>query len=134
MQLGFNESQIVFSQVEDHEADFYKLELTDYMKGLWEKCKQGKSIASVHPRGSCFNHTKLKKTAVAPTVASSNAHSQYHYDVPRRISNNEIVRMQTFPQDYNFITQDVGYVCGMSVPPFMMQRLSLEIGKQLFNA
>ena len=26
-----------------------------------------------------------------------------------------------------------GYICGMSVPPFMMQRIALEVGKQIFG-
>ena len=33
---------------------------------------------------------------------------------------------QTFPQDYDFlpnIDNQVGYICGMSVPPVMMKRV-----------
>lgn len=51
-----------------------------------------------------------------------------------RLANDvEIRRMQSFPEDYDARDEDIGYVCGMSVPPFMMQRLSLEICRQMFG-
>jgi DNA (cytosine-5)-methyltransferase 1 len=45
----------------------------------------------------------------------------------------EIIRLQTFPDDYNFLKENVQYVCGMSVPPLMTQRVALEIYHQWFN-
>jgi DNA (cytosine-5)-methyltransferase 1 len=49
------------------------------------------------------------------------------------LSDLEVVRCQTFPDDYNFLGQEVHYICGMSVPPFMMQRVASEIERQWFN-
>ena len=40
---------------------------------------------------------------------------------------------KTFPEDYDFDGNDVQYVCGMSVPPFMMQRIAGEIYRQWFQ-
>lgn len=43
-----------------------------------------------------------------------------------RITEQDIIHAQTFPQDYDFITHtwnNVAYVCGMSVPPVMTKRL-----------
>ena len=40
-----------------------------------------------------------------------------------RISDNTIISSQTFPQDYNFDSNIVNYVCGMSVPPIMIKRI-----------
>ena len=40
-----------------------------------------------------------------------------------RISDNTIISSQTFPQDYNFDSNRVNYVCGMSVPPIMTKRI-----------
>lgn len=42
------------------------------------------------------------------------------------ISNEVIRSAQTFPTDYNFINNsrnNVGYICGMSVPPLMIKRI-----------
>lgn len=43
-----------------------------------------------------------------------------------RISVEDIVHAQTFPEDYDFITPtfgNVSYICGMSVPPVMIKRI-----------
>ena len=39
----------------------------------------------------------------------------------------DIINAQTFPQDYNFLKQDVKYVCGMSVPPVMMAQIADQV-------
>ena len=45
----------------------------------------------------------------------------------------EIKRIQTFPEDFNFLKTDPCYVMGMSVPPFMTQRVALEIYNHWFK-
>ena len=45
----------------------------------------------------------------------------------------EIKRIQTFPEDFNFLNTDPCYVMGMSVPPFMTQRVALEIYNNWFK-
>ena len=37
---------------------------------------------------------------------------------------------QTFPQDYDFMDQSVQYICGMSVPPVMMAKISEQVYRQ----
>lgn len=49
---------------------------------------------------------------------------------PRYFTDSEIVACQTFPEDYKFLRIDAGYVSGMSVPPFMMQRIADQIERQ----
>lgn len=43
-----------------------------------------------------------------------------------RISSLDIIHAQTFPEDYNFMSEswhDIAYTCGMSVPPVMIKRI-----------
>lgn len=43
-----------------------------------------------------------------------------------RISEKDIIHAQTFPEDYDFMSEswhDVAYICGMSVPPVMIKRI-----------
>lgn len=43
-----------------------------------------------------------------------------------RISKEDIIHAQTFPEDYDFQSEswhDVAYICGMSVPPVMIKRI-----------
>lgn len=42
----------------------------------------------------------------------------------------DCIHMQTFPEDYDFMNNQVGYVCGMSVPPNMMANIATEIWRQ----
>ena len=46
------------------------------------------------------------------------------------LTDRDIINCQTFPQDYDFQDQNVQYVCGMSVPPVMMARISEQVFKQ----
>ena len=46
------------------------------------------------------------------------------------MTDRDIINCQTFPQDYDFMDQNVQYVCGMSVPPVMMANVSLKVYEQ----
>ena len=46
------------------------------------------------------------------------------------ISDNDIIAVQTFPQDYDFCDQTAQYICGMSVPPVMMAQVASEVYRQ----
>jgi DNA (cytosine-5)-methyltransferase 1 len=59
--------------------------------------------------------------------------ARYFVDDFNEILPCSIIRVQSFPDDYNFCKAKPQYVCGMSVPPFMTQRVALEIGRQWFG-
>lgn len=46
------------------------------------------------------------------------------------MTDKDIISCQTFPQDYDFMDQSVQYVCGMSVPPVMMAKISEQVYRQ----
>ena len=46
------------------------------------------------------------------------------------MTDRDIISCQTFPQDYDFAGQRIRYVCGMSVPPVMMARISEQVWLQ----
>lgn len=46
------------------------------------------------------------------------------------MTDKDIIRCQTFPEDYDFMGQSVQYVCGMSVPPVMMAKISEQVYMQ----
>lgn len=43
------------------------------------------------------------------------------------MTDRDIISCQTFPQDYDFMDQNVQYVCGMSVPPVMMAKIAEQV-------
>lgn len=73
------------------------------------------------------------RTMPAPTLISSGG---LYVERRRRLkewetcTGIECQRLQSFPDDYDFRKTDPGYVCGMSVPPFMMQRIADQIERQ----
>ena len=46
------------------------------------------------------------------------------------MTDKDIISCQTFPQDYDFMGQSVQYICGMSVPPVMMAKISEQVYRQ----
>jgi DNA (cytosine-5)-methyltransferase 1 len=46
------------------------------------------------------------------------------------LSNQDLVNISSFPQDYDFCGNNVKFVCGMSVPPNMMANIATEVYKQ----
>ncbi len=52
---------------------------------------------------------------------------------PRKFSDYQKSRISSFPDDFNFLKSKPGYICGMSVPPFMMQRIAHQIQEQLLG-
>lgn len=97
----------------------------------WKLCKPGFAFSSVHPKGHWFNAFKLHKSSIAPTLTASGGNAEpFHWSKPRKISDAGMLRLQTFPDDFQAGPIGAKYICGMSVPPFMTQRIALEIQKQ----
>ena len=131
MQLDFREKPIAIKNAIKNKAPKNPKPMSVKSKPFWEMTPIGGLFSGCGANTGKLNR-RTHPNKPGWTITSSS--SAYHWNEPRLLQGNELVAIQTFPQDYDFIKQDVGYVCGMSVPPFMMQRLSLEIGKQLFNA
>lgn len=88
--------------------------------------------------GEFYQNTKLWNYIIAhkekPANTQTGSHRLIHGERGEYLSDLEVTRIQSFPDDYNYLNQDAGYVCGMSVPPFMTQRIALEIEKQLLDS
>jgi len=128
--LKFQENQITVKQCWVGLQKQNASGLTDFTRDLWEKSKPGDSMAKVN-NGNGFNNIKFPFNSPAPTVAASGGN--YHPIEPRHLSDSEYLRIQTFPDDYNFGKNGARYFCGMSVPPFMMQRVANQIAIQLLD-
>lgn len=98
------------------------------MKKYYEKCKEGKSFSSVHPKGSYFHAIKIASNQPAPTLTTKPVF--YHWESMRLLSDLEYSRCFSFPDDFDSIKTEKRYICGMSVPPYMMNRVSKQIQLQ----
>jgi len=129
LKLEFNEEPITFNEVtNDIVVDKFK-PMTLSQKKYWHLCAQGASYSSIHHKASLFNHIKLAENKPANTIPAI-TDVIYHPTVPRKIADKEIMRLQSFPDDYNFLDAKPGYVCGMSVPPKMVEKIAQQINSQ----
>jgi len=136
LKLDFDEKEIsvleAFSSIEKINykgKDYSKSSMVKY----WEQCLPGESFSKYHPKGSLFGQTKLPKHKPVGTLTSKD-YQYWSNETPRGLSKHECFILQSYPQDY-LVKNDAEakYICGMSVPPFMTQRLSLEIYKQILH-
>ena len=80
-----------------------------------------------------FGEAVLWKDRVCPTIKASGGYIRVE-NKGYIINEEEIVNAQTFPQDYDFLTQNKKYICGMSVPPVMIKRIATRlIGSGIFG-
>lgn len=105
--------------------------LTKMALSLWKNTPPGTSMREAHPRKSWFAHRRPHGDSPNHTIVAGTP--SYHWREPRYLSDMEIIRVQSFPDDYQFGNETAQYVCGMSVPPLMMQRISGEVARQLFQ-
>lgn len=84
----------------------------------------------VKGKPSNFNTPIFRFNKVCPTI-TANAEA-YREDICY-VPDKDIISASTFPQDYDFNGNSVKYVCGMSVPPMMMEFIAKEIEKQWFK-
>jgi DNA (cytosine-5)-methyltransferase 1 len=136
LKLEFNEPVITVNVALEGLPDQSQLgrPLTKMTYDLWKKCLPGESLSVAHERGSRFNTTKVNPNMPAKTLTSQADANPMHWNEPRRFTMIENSRIQTFPDDFNFLKFKGNYIQGMSVPPFMMQRVANEILKQFFNS
>lgn len=107
--------------------------LTEETKNLWLKVKPGEALSKAHPKGHRFNAIKINPKNPANTLVAGADTNPMHWNEPRRFNVYECGRIQTFPDDYNYMGMKDNYLAGMSVPPFMMQRVANQIAHQWFG-
>ncbi len=131
LRLEFKELMIPFREVVDYSGREIPGQKT---KLLWENREfgdgdQSNAVMRLYAKKSNFHQSYVYLDKVCPTLASKET-CLILFDQPRYLGRSEVCCISSFPQDYNFIKEKPHYVCGMSVPPIMMAKISLEIHKQ----
>lgn len=129
LKLHFNESPIIFGEVRTEGGK----PVTHYtLSQLKQKRPTDNKISDITKRmngkNSRFNAAIVWDNAVAPTLTAAGEFFKACNDMA--FEDMDYINCQTFPVDYDFCGQDVHYICGMSVPPYMMQRISKQIELQ----
>lgn len=129
LQLSFNGKPIMFGEVrseegkkvtgKDYELLKYASQSDKYVSWIEERIKK-KRIGN-------FRHI-IYDNEIAPTLVSAGC--DYRDCDKSKLSDDDCRNIQTFPQDYDFMSENVRYICGMSVPPNMMANIATKIYKQ----
>lgn len=136
VKLDFREKPITFKEVSNwiKPSALNNEKIIPSCRDLWKKCKPGKSLSSVHPTGAFFNANRWAYNKPSPTICSGSASLQFHPEFERPINLQEMIACSSFPVDFKFpnikSADKKKWFLGMSVPPFMMQRIALEVRKQ----
>lgn len=134
--MSFIYSQIEFGKIKSKDGC---KEVTDNLKELIQYSKYGdrnleNACLKLRNKSSYFNYCYVYDNQVAPTIT---AHcNNIRWDNKCFLSKHDIVAISTFPQDYNFLSDNVdnvSYVCGMSVPPIMIKRIAEKLKQYLIK-
>ena len=132
LELSFNEKGIIYNDIYEENAVGLQNIPPSYAN-LWAKrdykefsmsetslrCKQVKNFFSVK---------YIHKNKVLYTITADD--KNILIDELRCLSKNELCKAGTYPLDYDFVTNKVYYLIGMSVPPVMTAQIATEIFNQ----
>lgn len=134
--LNFNETPIKYGEIKD--SKYKPLGKDTMIYHRWKKrVKSDSNLGDTVKRTengkiSSFNTQYLKDDRVPNTIAAGGS-LPVRFDVPGYATERDIKIIQTFPQDYDFLESNVQYICGMSVPPIMMKKISEQVKIQLLD-
>ena len=130
LDLNIREDHVMFKDI--YEKDVCENPLSEYYTEIWGHRKHGDADFSctngrfrnkpntgfgqnyVYQEGTCNTLTSKKDVIVL-------------FDEPRYLNDSERLKIGSWSQDYDFLTQKCHYVLGMSVPPLAMYRIAKEI-------
>jgi DNA (cytosine-5)-methyltransferase 1 len=134
LKLFFNENSIKIRQAIADMPDYSKegIRLTPIAEEVWRQVKIGKSADTIK-NGSWYSRIKLDPEKVCNTITAKAISDFWHWKEPYYIAKQYIRRLSTFPEDYNNLDCNIGYLAGMSVPPIMMAQIANQIYLQWFK-
>lgn len=126
LDMSFNYEQIPYKDIKVGTKPIGKD--TEFYRIAKQANEDDKCIADTRVRlgqkGSAFQVYYIRPYMLMPTLRSKP--DIIDMEELAYISKETIRNAQTFPQDYDFISDtytNVGYICGMSVPPIMIKRV-----------
>ena len=132
LDLEFNEKEIFWDEFETN--DKIPTLTSKRALQLWSEIKPGQTFADHPDSSSGFGAYKLERLRALPTITSvfrpNSGTGLLHPDIPRILNKIEYCCGGSYPQDYNFLNNQYGYLIGMSVPPVMTAQIASRIYEQ----
>lgn len=131
LKLEFNEPEIVFGKIRTH--NIIERSMSPAYKTAWDNRKIGDldmscTMGRVFDRpNSFFNYNYIYDHNILNTITAGD--KNVVFDEPRYLNKTELCSGGSYPHDYNFCTNKVQYLIGMSVPPVV----TANIAEQIYN-
>ena len=134
LDMAFNYEPVTYGMIKDGIMKPLG-EDTEYRRLTLEALPSEKCIADVnlrlHNKNSGFQSYFIDDNSIIPTQRAKP--DIIDRNAVAYISKETIRNAQTFPHDYDFINNtytNIGYMCGMSVPPIMIKRIVTRLIEQ----
>lgn len=125
--MTFNYKPVLYGEIKEGDQRHLKKGSKTYLTAS-DAIEQDRNIADTRIRlgqkRSGFNTSYVRDNQVVPTQRAKA--DTIDVNNLAYISKETIIHAQTYPIDYQFINDsysNIGYVCGMSVPPVMIKRI-----------
>ena len=124
LDMSFNYEPILFGEIKEGvgkspaEGSQYQQCLS--IANCSDKCI-GDVLGRMGKKITCFSDKIVWEGDVMPTIVANT--NVFRGTDKTRITDIDIIHSQTFPEDYDFGAENIGYICGMSVPPIMIKRI-----------
>jgi DNA (cytosine-5)-methyltransferase 1 len=128
LELQFKEPEIPFEDIADN-TDLTIKDNTEVSK-YYDLVECGKSFSTKHPKGHFFGDYKANPKEPLNTICADPNHGAWHPTIKRMINFNEAILAGSYPLDYDFKTNKVVYLVGMSVPPVMTAQIAKQVYEQ----
>ena len=124
--MAFNYTPVLLKDI-DPQPQFKRIKKAEIAKqslpGEKSLCETMKRL---HGRETYFSEKIVNEGLVAPTL-TANGGELWVRNTGSCLTSQDFIKMQTFPQDYDFKGENVRYICGMSVPPVMIKRITQKL-------
>lgn len=127
LDMSFNYDPVPYGQIKSGAGENLNPETVIYkwlQKALPGDKRISDTIVRCGEKEKLFNHRICWDENIMQTIAG--AGEILRGDEKTRVSTMDIIHAQTFPEDYDFLSdkfRDASYICGMSVPPVMIKRI-----------
>ncbi len=125
LDLNFDEPEIPFKEIRQTEGNSDAIGLSKMISHYWKLTSPGNAMSENHPKGSYFNEVKTHPDKVLPTIRANGL--PYDYEVERTLFDEETKMAGSYPLDYDFKSNKVVYLVGMSVPPVMTAQIATQV-------
>ena len=136
IQLKFNEKAILYSDLKDNGIAYR--EFTEHDRNVWQNRRKGDkdfgdTLVRMKGKNTNFSSCYIYDNITHPTIVSADGSKYIRFDEDQYITETELLKIGSYPIDYNFMDMKPKYLIGMSVPPVMTAQIAHQIYLQWFK-